>query len=61
MNTHYYYHYVSPCADPTAGGKFAFTIITKTKKNKEYILAANDDEDRSKWTGKIRELSAKVE
>jgi Ca2+-binding EF-hand superfamily protein len=52
---------VSPCADPTAGGKFAFTIITKTKKNKEYILAADDDEDRSKWIGKIRELSAKVE
>jgi hypothetical protein len=47
---------VSPAPDPTEEGKFAFTIITKTKKNKEYILAADDDAERVRWVAKIREM-----
>ena len=43
--------------DPTGEGKFAFTIITKTKKNKEYILAADDIDDRARWIGKIRDTA----
>ena len=47
---------VKAAADPTGEGKFAFTIITKTKKNKEYILAADEDTDRVRWVAKIRDM-----
>ena len=47
--------------DPTGEGKFAFTIITKTKKNKEYILAADKEEDRARWIGKIRDMYETLE
>jgi len=48
---------VKTCPDPTENGKFAFTIITKTKKNKEYILAADVESDRARWIGKIRDMT----
>lgn len=47
--------------DPTGTGKFAFTIVTKTKKNKEYILAADEESDRARWIGKIRNMASSLE
>jgi serine/threonine protein kinase len=47
---------VKAAPDPTGEGKFAFTIITKTKKNKEYILAADEEVDRVRWVTKIRDM-----
>jgi hypothetical protein len=47
---------VAMAPDPTEEGKFAFTIITKTKKNKEYILAADEESERVRWVAKIRDM-----
>lgn len=47
---------VRPAPDPTEEGKYAFAIITKTKKNKEYILAADEESERVRWVAKIRDL-----
>ena len=47
---------VGAAPDPTGEGKFAFKIVTKTKKNKEYILAADEESARVRWVAKIRDM-----
>ena len=49
---------VKSTPDPTGNGKFVLTVITQTKDNKQYVLAADQEVDRAKWIGKIRELAA---
>jgi serine/threonine protein kinase len=48
---------VSSCPDPTLKGKFSFKIVTHTKKNKEYVLAVDNEGDRGRWMGAIRGLA----